>query len=98
MRLLFTAEALGLDGFKQNQSRSAQQFSGPQMKEKFTSQIKEFMSADQNNLIFTDDLKTMLSLAKDTPEDIILLNSMIERYDINYWTVTWVNLWLYIFN
>lgn len=98
MRLLFTAEALGLDGFKQNQSRSAQQFSGPQMKEKFTSQIKEFMSADQNNLIFTDDLKTMLSLAEDTPEDIILLNSMIERYDINYWTVTWVNLWLYIFN
>lgn len=81
-RLLFTAEALGLDGFKQNQSRTAQQYSGPQMKEKFVARIQEFMSADKNNLIFTDDLKTMLTLAEDTPEDILLLNSMIERYCI----------------
>ena len=80
LRLLFTAEALGLDGFKQNQIRTAQQYNGPQMKEKFMSRIQEFMSADNNNLIFTDDLKTMLTLAEDTPEDILLLNSMIERY------------------
>lgn len=79
LRLLFTAEALGLDGYKESKSRMAQQYSSPQMKEKFCSRIHDFMNTDENNLIFTDDLKTMLMLAEDKPEDIALLNKMIER-------------------
>lgn len=36
-------------------------------------------SESSNNLIFTDDLKTMLNLAENTPNDILLLKQMIER-------------------
>ena len=79
MRLLYTAEALGLDGFQQSKSRVAQQYNSPQMKDRFCSRMRELMNKEENNLIFTDDLKTMLMLAEDTPEDIVLLKKMVER-------------------
>jgi len=42
--------------------------------------MQEFASADSTSLVFTDDLKTMLNLAENTPEDIKLLHQMIEKY------------------
>lgn len=50
------------------------------MKEKFRSRMQEIVKSESsNNLIFTDDLKTMLNLAENTPNDILLLKQMIER-------------------
>ena len=61
-------------------SKTAVNFHGTQMKEKFCSRMQEFASADSTSLVFTDDLKTMLNLAENTPEDIKLLHQMIEKY------------------
>lgn len=58
----------------------ALQFTGEAMKEKFRSRMQEIVKSESsNNLIFTDDLKTMLNLAENTPNDILLLKQMIER-------------------
>jgi pentatricopeptide repeat domain-containing protein 2 len=80
LRSLYTAEALGLDGYMTARSKTAVNFHGTQMKEKFRSRMQEFASADSTSLVFTDDLKTMLNLAENTPEDIKLLHQMIEKY------------------
>lgn len=55
------------------------QFHGDQMKEKFRSRMQEVIKSDTANLIFTDDLKTMINLAENSPEDIKLLSQMIEK-------------------
>lgn len=49
--------------------------------------MQEFVGSSSSNLIFTDDLKTMVNLAENTPEDIKLLEQMIEKYlSLNrYW-------------
>lgn len=41
--------------------------------------MQEIMKSETSNLIFTDDLKTMINLAENTPEDFKLLNQMIEK-------------------
>ena len=78
---MYTPESLGLDGFALSKSKTAVHFHGVQMKEKFRSRMQEFMNSDNssNSLIFTDDLKTMINLAENTPEDIKLLGQMIEK-------------------
>jgi pentatricopeptide repeat domain-containing protein 2 len=77
---LYTAEALGLDGYATSRSKTAVNFHGTQMKEKFRTRMQEFVGSSSSNLIFTDDLKTMVNLAENTPEDIKLLEQMIEKY------------------
>ena len=79
LRSLYTAESLGLDGFAASRSKVALQFNGEQMREKFRSRMQEIMKSETSNLIFTDDLKTMINLAENTPEDFKLLNQMIEK-------------------
>lgn len=81
---MYTAEALGLDGYATSRSRTAMNFHGPQMKEKFFSRVEELLSSESSNLIFSDDLKSMVNLAENKPEHLKLLNQMIERYFINY--------------
>ena len=54
--------------------------SGPEMKEKFMNRMRNFLELDSSNVIFVDDLKTMLSVAEGTPEELSILNQMIERY------------------
>lgn len=49
------------------------------MKDKFRLRMQEIVKSESSNLIFTDDLKTMLNLVENTPEDIVLLKQMIER-------------------
>lgn len=79
VRTLYTAEALGLDGFAMSKNKTAMQFHGEQMKDKFRSRMQEVLKSDSTNLIFTDDLKTMINLAENNPEDIKLLEQMIEK-------------------
>lgn len=43
--------------------------------------MQEFMKTDSTSLVFTDDLKTMINLAENNPEDIALLHQMIERQE-----------------
>ncbi|EFX90291.1 hypothetical protein DAPPUDRAFT_299902 [Daphnia pulex] len=80
LRSLYTAEALGLDGYATSRSKTAVNFHGTQMKEKFRTRMQEFVGSSSSNLIFTDDLKTMVNLAENTPEDIQLLEQMIEKF------------------
>ncbi|XP_057374960.1 pentatricopeptide repeat-containing protein 2, mitochondrial-like [Daphnia carinata] len=80
LRSLYTAESLGLDGFAASRSKTAVNFHGSQMKEKFRSRMQEFVAPDSTSLIFTDDLKTMINLAEKNPEDIKLLELMIEKF------------------
>lgn len=80
VRFLYTAEALGLDGYTQSRTRMSLQFTGDAMKEKFRLRMQEIVKSESSNLIFTDDLKTMLNLAENTADDIDLLKRMIERF------------------
>ncbi len=77
---MYTPESLGLDGFAMSKNKTEVHFHGAQMKEKFRSRMQEFLTSDSSSLIFTDDLKTMINLAENTPEDLKLLGQMIEKY------------------
>ena len=79
IRHLYTAEALGLDGYKTGKERANLLFTSPQMKDNFRKRMTEFLKPENTNLVFTDDLKQMLNLAENTPEDISLLTHMIEK-------------------
>jgi len=77
-RTLYAPSAIGLDGFEKQRERTAIQFSG--MTDKFRDKMKEFSGGDGKNMIFTEDLKNMVYLAENKPEDLELVVKMMKRY------------------
>lgn len=77
-RTLYTAEALGVDGYEKQRERTKTQFNG--MEEKFRTKMQEFSSsADSKNMIFTEDLKNMVHLVDQNPDDIQLVLQMMKK-------------------
>ncbi len=76
-RTLFSPQSLGLDGYEKQRGRTVQQFSG--MTDKFREKMKEFSVTGSKNMIFTEDLKNMVHMIEDNPEDIALVFQMMKR-------------------
>lgn len=76
-RTLFAAQTIGLDGYERQRDRTINQFAG--MSDKFREKMKEFSDDNSKNMIFTEDLKNMVHLIEDKPEDIELVRKMIKR-------------------
>lgn len=49
--------------------------------DKFRNKMQEFVE-QENSMIFTDDLKTMMHLAKKTPEDLELVYKMLKKFNM----------------
>ena len=59
------------------------QFTGQQMKDNFKTRMQDLIKPDSPNLVFTDDLKTMLNLSDDTSSDLELLSQLIQKYTLH---------------
>ena len=77
IRTLFTAEALGVDGYEKHRIRTEAQFAG--MSDKFRAKMKEFTLSETKNMIFTEDLKNILHLVENKPDDMVLVRSMMQK-------------------
>ncbi|KAI5709651.1 hypothetical protein M8J76_014154 [Diaphorina citri] len=77
IRLLYSAEALGLDGYKNSREKTALQFQD--LKDKFHQKMTEFSDPASNNMVFTEDLKQMLHLAEE--KDLELVKQMIIKFN-----------------
>lgn len=77
IRTLYTAEALGVDGYEKQRERSKAQFAG--MGEKFRTKMDEFSTSDTKNMIFTEDLKNMVHLVENNPQDLELVRRMMTK-------------------
>jgi pentatricopeptide repeat domain-containing protein 2 len=49
------------------------------MADKFKNKMLEFSDPSSTNMIFTEDLKNMIHLAEDTPDDLGLVYKMMKR-------------------
>jgi len=78
-RTLYTAEAIGVDAYEKQRVRTQTQFTG--MVDKFREKMSEFTYSDTKNMIFTEDLKHMVHLIGDTPEDLKLIHAMMKRFN-----------------
>jgi len=79
-RSLFAAQSLGVDGYEKQRERTTNQFAG--MADKFREKMKEFTtSGDSKNMIFTEDLKNMVHLIGDSPEDLKLVRQMMKMFN-----------------
>jgi pentatricopeptide repeat domain-containing protein 2 len=76
-RTLFAPSAVGLDGYERQRERTNAQFSG--MTDKFRDKMREFTVQDTKNMIFTEDLKNMVHLTENKPEDLELVVEMMKR-------------------
>jgi pentatricopeptide repeat domain-containing protein 2 len=77
---LYTAEALGLNGFLATKEKTKLQFDGGK-EEKFREKMNEFITSPTNNIVFTEDLKNMVHLAERNEGDITLVKEMLKKFN-----------------
>lgn len=68
---------LGLDGYRSYREKTRTQHL--HNVDNFKRKMKEFVAASATNMVFTEDLKNIIHLAEDTPEDKQLLVDMLEK-------------------
>lgn len=78
-RSLYSASVLGLDGYRSYREKTRTQHL--HNVDNFKRKMKEFVAASATNMVFTEDLKNIIHLAEDTPEDKQLLVDMLEKYN-----------------
>ncbi|XP_044735137.1 pentatricopeptide repeat-containing protein 2, mitochondrial-like [Chrysoperla carnea] len=79
VRYLYSKEALGIDGYEQTRQRVSTQFTN--MEEKFKTKMEECVDPKAATMIFTEDLKNMIHLAKPEERDLKLIHDMILRFN-----------------
>lgn len=78
-RSLYSASVLGLDGYRSYREKTRTQHL--HNVDNFKRKMKEFVAASATNMVFTEDLKNIIHLAEDTPEDKQLLVDMLDKYN-----------------
>uniref|UniRef100_A0A1B6JLF5 Pentacotripeptide-repeat region of PRORP domain-containing protein n=1 Tax=Homalodisca liturata TaxID=320908 RepID=A0A1B6JLF5_9HEMI len=78
-RFLYTPAALGLEGYIQVRERVKMQFS--ELGDRFRAKMKDFVSPDSVNMVFTEDLKHMVHLADATEDDLELIEEMMLKFN-----------------
>ncbi|XP_071454606.1 pentatricopeptide repeat-containing protein 2, mitochondrial-like [Hetaerina americana] len=79
VRCLFAQTSMGIDGYIKTRERIKVQFLN--LADNFRSKMLEFTNPTSNNMIFTEDLKSMVHLVENKPEDVELLQNMISRFN-----------------
>lgn len=79
VRCLFAPAALGLDNYTRMRERTKTQFVN--LADKFKVKMREFSDPSSTNMIFTEDLKNMIHLAEESPEDLDLVYRMMKRFN-----------------
>jgi len=77
-RCLYSEKTLGLRGYENSRLNFHNQFLN--VENTFRTKMQEACS-QESNIIFTEDLKSMLHLAQKKPEDIELLVKMLTKYN-----------------
>ncbi|XP_058466633.1 pentatricopeptide repeat-containing protein 2, mitochondrial-like [Malaya genurostris] len=78
-RNLYSASVLGLDGYKNYREKTKTQYM--HNIDNFKRKMREFVAGSNTNMIFTEDLKNVVHLVENTPEDKKLLLDMIDKYN-----------------
>ncbi|XP_055606370.1 pentatricopeptide repeat-containing protein 2, mitochondrial-like [Uranotaenia lowii] len=78
-RSLYSASVLGIDGYESYREKISTQHM--HNVDNFKRRMREFVTGSNSNMIFTEDLKNIIHLAENTPEDKQLLVDMIEKYN-----------------
>nr|XP_022920793.1 pentatricopeptide repeat-containing protein 2, mitochondrial-like [Onthophagus taurus] len=76
-RTLYSEAALGLDSFEYQKNRVRTQISD--VEEKFRTKMSEYVTENSKNIIFTEDLKNMIYLAKEGDVDLVV--KMMKRFN-----------------
>ncbi|XP_053688016.1 pentatricopeptide repeat-containing protein 2, mitochondrial-like [Sabethes cyaneus] len=79
VRNLYSASVLGLDGYENYRQKTSTQHL--HNIDNFKRKMREFVAGSNTNMIFTEDLKNVIHLVENTPEDKQLLLDMIEKYN-----------------
>ncbi|KAG8228418.1 hypothetical protein J437_LFUL003891 [Ladona fulva] len=79
LRGLFANSALGIDGYLKARERVKIQFMD--LTDNFKMKMMEFTEPNSKNMIFTEDLKSMVHLCENKPDDVELVLKMIKRFN-----------------
>ncbi|XP_058120268.1 pentatricopeptide repeat-containing protein 2, mitochondrial-like [Anopheles ziemanni] len=78
-RNLYAPAALGIDGYAAYRDKTRTQHL--HNVDNFKRKMREFVSGSATNMIFTEDLKNIIHLIDNNPEDKQLLKDTVERYN-----------------
>uniref|UniRef100_A0A182ILS0 Pentacotripeptide-repeat region of PRORP domain-containing protein n=1 Tax=Anopheles atroparvus TaxID=41427 RepID=A0A182ILS0_ANOAO len=78
-RSLYAPAALGIDGYVGYREKTRTQHL--HNADNFKRKMREFVAGSSTNMIFTEDLKNIIHLIDNNPEDKKLLKDTIERYN-----------------
>ncbi|XP_076039245.1 pentatricopeptide repeat-containing protein 2, mitochondrial-like isoform X2 [Oratosquilla oratoria] len=78
-RHLYCAASLGINGYEKERAKAALQFSG--IEDNFRERMFSYFEKEDKNLVFTEDLKAMVHLAKSDPRDITLVENMLTKFN-----------------
>lgn len=76
-RSLFSNEILGLENFKTHRELVGEKLGD--LKSKFPDRMREYVAANKECIIYTDDLKSMVYITEND-NDIDILDTMIKKY------------------
>lgn len=77
-RFIYSEKSLGLQGYENARLNFRNQFLN--VEDTFRTKMQEICNSD-SNMIFTEDLKSMLHLAQKKPEDLELLVKMLTKFN-----------------
>ncbi|XP_035919139.1 pentatricopeptide repeat-containing protein 2, mitochondrial-like [Anopheles stephensi] len=78
-RSLYSAAALGIEGYEAYREKTRTQHL--HNVDNFKRKMRDFVSGSSTNMIFTEDLKNIIHLIDNTPEDKQLLKDTVMRYN-----------------
>lgn len=80
-RTLYANNVIGVDGYVQFREKTKANFQGAE--EKFKRRMQEFIEKEstEQNLVFTEDIKNMIHIVENTPEEVELVVKMIKKFN-----------------
>ncbi|XP_052873563.1 pentatricopeptide repeat-containing protein 2, mitochondrial-like [Anopheles cruzii] len=78
-RNLYSASALGIDGYATQCEKTRTQYL--HNVDNFKRKLRDLVASSETNMIFTEDLKNVIHLLDNTPDDKQLLKDTIARYN-----------------
>jgi hypothetical protein len=79
LRLLYSAQALGLDTFTLFRNQTKFRLSETETQQEYIKRVQAFLASNCKDKIYAQDIETLLYSTEGSPEDIVIIKAMLLR-------------------
>ena len=79
LRLLYSAQALGLDTFTLFRNQTKFRISGTETHQEYLKRVQAFLESNCKDKVYAQDIETLIYSTEGSPEDITIIKAMLLR-------------------